>query len=75
MTAPAMIVTPSAESIFFFSESMRAVMPTEVAVDMMPMNIAAGERMAFVISPAFTSSPSRARHSMPPRRSGRKVVA
>ena len=41
-----MIVTPSSESIFFFSERMRAVMPTEVAVDMMPMNIAAGESTA-----------------------------
>ena len=37
MTAPAMIVVPSSESIFFFSERMRAVMPTDVAVDMMPM--------------------------------------
>ena len=37
ITAPAMIVTPSSESIFFFSERMRAVMPTEVAVDMIPM--------------------------------------
>ncbi len=32
-----MMVVPSSESIFFFSERMRAVMPTEVAVDMMPM--------------------------------------
>ena len=37
ITAPAMIVTPSSESICFFSERMRAVMPTEVAVAMMPM--------------------------------------
>ena len=37
ITAPAMIVTPSSESIFFFSERMRAVIPTDVAVDMMPM--------------------------------------
>ena len=75
MTAPAMIVTPSSESIFFFSERMRAVMPTEVAVDMIPMNIAAGERIAFTSSPRLTSSPSSARHSMPPSTSGRRVVA
>ncbi len=75
MTAPAMIVTPSSESIFFFSERIRAVMPTEVAVDMMPMNIAAGERIAFTSSPCFTSSPSSARHWIPPSMSGRNVVA
>ena len=46
MTAPAMIVTPSSVSIFRRSERMRAVMPTDVAVDMIPMNIAAGERIA-----------------------------
>ena len=37
MTAPAIIVVPSSLSIFLRSERMRAVMPTEVAVDIMPM--------------------------------------
>ena len=32
-----MMVVPSSESIFFFSERIRAVIPTEVAVDIMPM--------------------------------------
>ena len=35
-TAAARMVTPSGESIFFLSERMRAVIPTEVAVDMIP---------------------------------------
>ena len=46
MTAPAMIETPSSESIFLRSERMRAVMPTEVAVDMMPMYIGAASIQA-----------------------------
>ena len=54
ITAPAMIVTPSSESILRRSERMRAVMPTEVAVDMMPMNIAAGSSTAFITCPACT---------------------
>ena len=41
ITAPAMMVTPSSESIFLRSDSIRAVMPTEVAVDIMPMYIGA----------------------------------
>ena len=35
-TAEARIVTPSGESIFFLSDKMRAVIPTEVAVDIIP---------------------------------------
>ena len=46
ITAPAMMVTPSSESIFFRSERMRAVIPTEVAVDIMPMYIGAACMMA-----------------------------
>ena len=37
ITAPAMMVVPSSLSIFLRSERIRAVMPTDVAVDMMPM--------------------------------------
>ena len=44
ITAPAMIVTPSAESIALRSERIRAVMPTEVAVHMIPMKSEAGCR-------------------------------
>ena len=46
ITAPAIIVVPSSESIFFFSERMRAVMPTDVAVDIIPMYSGAAEVIA-----------------------------
>ena len=46
MTAPAMMVTPSSVSILCRSDRIRAVIPTDVAVDMIPMNIAAGESTA-----------------------------
>ncbi|OQA28963.1 MAG: hypothetical protein BWY59_00603 [Verrucomicrobia bacterium ADurb.Bin345] len=42
-TAAARIVTPSGESILRLSARMRAVIPTEVAVDTTPRNSAAGE--------------------------------
>ena len=44
ITAPAIVVTPSSESMHLRSERMRAVMPTEVAVPMTPRNSAAGDR-------------------------------
>ena len=47
MTAPDMMVTPSSLSIFRRSDRMRAVIPTLVAVDIIPMNIAAGSRIAW----------------------------
>ena len=46
ITAPAMMDTPSSESIFLRSDRIRAVMPTLVAVDMMPMYIGAASIMA-----------------------------
>ena len=36
-TAPAIIVVPSSESSFLRSERMRAVIPTDVAVDIIPI--------------------------------------
>ena len=48
ITAPAMIDTPSSESIFLRSERMRAVMPTEVAVDMMPMYMGGASMQAWM---------------------------
>ena len=44
ITAPARMVTPSGESSLRFSERMRAVMLTEVAVDMTPRKMQAGWR-------------------------------
>ena len=44
ITAPATMVTPSGESSLRFSERMRAVMLTEVAVDMTPRKMQAGSR-------------------------------
>ena len=48
ITAPAIMDTPSSESIFLRSERMRAVMPTLVAVDMMPMYIGAASMTACI---------------------------
>ena len=75
ITAPAIIVTPSSESILRRSDRMRAVMPTDVAVDMIPMNSAAGSSTAFITSPAWTYPCSFARHSIPPRMSGITLTA
>ena len=46
ITAPAMIETPSSESIFLRSERIRAVMPTEVAVDIIPIYMGAASIIA-----------------------------
>ena len=45
ITALAIIVTPSRESIFLRSDRILAVIPTDVAVPSMPMNRAGGENM------------------------------
>ena len=49
-TAAAKIVTPSGESIFFLSDKILAVIPTDVAVDMTPRKRQTGSAK-FPISP------------------------
>ncbi len=72
ITAPARMVTPSGDSIFFFSERILAVIPTEVAVAIAPKKSVCGEKKPIDLPNSgleknkATSIPKRKEKIIPP---------
>ena len=66
-TAAASMVTPSGESIFFWSESIRAVMPTEVAVESIPRKRQRGSMNGASRRSIPTPAPLAKENTTPPR--------
>ncbi len=64
-TAAASVVTPSGESIFFWSDKMRAVIPTEVAVERIPKNKHRGSMKDALMRNTPTRSPNTKEKTTP----------